>query len=100
MVQLTDSLKVARFFLLCRDGTEAMLTVRGATAAEFKANLQAVRGLLEPLTPQPQLPAQPPASPAPRQGWCAKHGLQMVQTTKEGRSWWSHKTAEGWCKGR
>ena len=25
------------------------------------------------------------------EGWCSKHGLQMTQTHKEGRSWWSHR---------
>jgi hypothetical protein len=24
----------------------------------------------------------------------------MRQNHKDGRSWWSHKTADGWCKGR
>jgi DNA invertase Pin-like site-specific DNA recombinase len=33
-------------------------------------------------------------------GWCHKHGLQMTQSHKDGRSWWSHKTADGWCKGK
>jgi hypothetical protein len=77
------------------DGQEALLTVRGQTAEAFKANLQAIRGLLDQ-------PAPPPVPPAPSQdqSWCAKHGIQMQRNTKEGRSWWSHKTAEGWCKGK
>ena len=77
------------------DGVEALFTVRGQTAAEFKANLAAIRGLLD-------APA-PPASQSASQdkGWCQKHGVQMkLNHGKDGRSWWSHKTAEGWCKGR
>jgi hypothetical protein len=35
-----------------------------------------------------------------REGWCAKHQCQMQQNHKDGRSWWSHKTAAGWCKGK
>jgi hypothetical protein len=36
----------------------------------------------------------------PSPGWCSKHGVQMRQNHKDGRSWWSHKTAEGWCHGK
>jgi hypothetical protein len=72
------------------DGTEAMLTVRGATAAEFKANLQAVRGLLEPLAPQ-----APPTADTPQ---CPTHGA-MKRSTK-GKGWYCpHKLKDGtWCK--
>lgn len=84
----------------CLDGQEALLTVRGQTATEFKTNLQAIRGLLD--QPQRTPPAQP-ASQGPNQGqdkgWCSKHGVQMRHNHKEGRSWWSPNTADGWCKG-
>ena len=52
--------------------------------------------------PAPQAASQ--SLPRTRSGgqgeWCAKHQVAMKQTTKDGRSWWSHKTAEGWCKGK
>jgi len=36
-----------------------------------------------------------------QKGWCARHGVQMTQNHKNGRSWWSHRLADGtWCKGR
>lgn len=28
---------------------------------------------------------------------CAEHGVPFKKFEKEGRSWWSHKTDEGWC---
>ena len=31
---------------------------------------------------------------------CPIHGVPMRQNHKDGRSWWSHKTADGWCKGQ
>jgi hypothetical protein len=37
---------------------------------------------------------------ASQPGWCALHGVQMRQNHKAGRSWYSHKTASGWCTGR
>jgi len=78
------------------DGVEALMTVRGQSAAEFQANLQAIRGLLD--APQPA-----PAARVSSQdkGWCAKHAVQRRQTTKQGRSWYSHRLADGtWCKGK
>ena len=45
-----------------------------------------------------QYPApEPTARP---EGWCAVHAVQMQQTTKEGRSWWSHRHEGHWCKGK
>jgi hypothetical protein len=42
-----------------------------------------------------------PTDTAPRpDGWCTRHGLQMRQNHKEGRTWYSHRTEQGWCKGR
>jgi hypothetical protein len=75
------------------DGIDALLTVRGMTATEFRTNLEAVRGLLT--TPQAPVPAS-----SQGHGWCQQHGVQMQRNDKNGRQWWSHKTAEGWCKGK
>jgi hypothetical protein len=78
------------------DGVEAMLTVRGGTAEEFKANLQAVRGLLEPLTPPAS--QRPPSDQG--KSWCAKHGVTMKRHEKDGRHWYSHYVDGVHCKGR
>ena len=73
-----------------------MVTLRGVDFASVKAQVEQASEWLKV-----QAPAQPPTqSPAHPEGWCAKHGVQMRQNHKDGRSWWSHKTAEGWCKGR
>jgi hypothetical protein len=93
------------------DGIEALFTVRGQSAAEFKANLAAVRGLLDQPQAPPQAASQSQAQLSPQQhnalamgrkvsGVCPVHGVQMKQNQKEGRTWYSHKTADGWCKGR
>jgi hypothetical protein len=85
-------------------GADALLTVRGRTAAEFTANLEAVKGLLEPSAPAVPQPSPPPATapgtPPPAEGWCAIHGVPMKQQSNERGAWWSHKTAEGWCRGK
>ena len=78
-------------------GVEALCTVRGQTPAEFKANLAAVRGLLD----APKAPQAPSTPQGTGKDYCAIHNVTMQLNTKEGRSWWSHRTTEGqWCKGR
>src|SRR5262245_59173344 len=81
------------------DGIETLLTVRGMTAAEFQANLAAVRGLLEVPTPSQPRQSGPQVS-GQGQGWCPVHHVSMKQTQKDGRSWWSHRTDQAWGKGR
>jgi hypothetical protein len=73
-------------------GHETLLTVRGMSAAEFRQNLQQVRGLLD-------APAQSPTTIAPlaTTPQCPTHGA-MKPSTKRGGWYCPHKTAEGqWC---
>src|SRR5262249_46460983 len=78
-------------------GHEVLVTLRGVDFASVKAQVEQASAWLKE-----QAPAQPPTqSPAHPEGWCSKHGVQMHQNHKEGRSWWSHKMADGqWCKGK
>jgi hypothetical protein len=86
------------------DGQEAMLTVRGQTAAEFTANLQVVRGLFDqPAAPQPA-PARPAPAAAPQPEtslMCPVHNVLMTRQSNTRGSWLSHpKPDGGWCKGK
>ena len=77
-------------------GQEVMVTLRGIDFASVKAQVEQASEWLNV-----QAPAQPPTQGTGHPtGWCIKHGVQMKLNHKDGRSWWSHKTAEGWCKGR
>jgi hypothetical protein len=78
-------------------GIEAMLTIRGQSPEEFKRNLAAVRGLLDAVPVKVQEPQQ---AVSQGEGFCQKHHCAMQENVKEGRRWFSHRTAEGWCKGR
>jgi hypothetical protein len=81
-------------------GHEAMLTVRGQTAQTFAANVAAVRGMLDAVSASPA-PAPTPAAPTETpEGWCAVHHVQMLKQSNQRGSWFSHKTLEGWCKGK
>ena len=83
------------------DGHEALLTARGQTAAEFQANLEAIRGLLDaPASPQGHRNAGGPQGQAGT-GWCQVHNVQMIENAKNGQRWYSHRLPEGgFCKGR
>jgi predicted nucleic acid-binding Zn finger protein len=88
------------------DGHEALLTARGQTAAEFRANLAAIRGLLDakPQVPAPQLSPQQfnaLAMHRPVAGVCPIHQVPMRENEKNGQRWFSHRLPEGgFCKGR
>jgi hypothetical protein len=72
-------------------GHEVLVTLRGVDFASVKAQvedasqwLQAQSGQAADATPQ-----------------CPRHGVPLKLNTKGGRSWWSHRTADGqWCKGK
>jgi hypothetical protein len=77
-------------------GHEVMVTLRGVDFASVKAQVEQASEWLRVQAPA-QAPTQGTEQP---KGWCAKHGVQMTQNHKDGRSWWSHKTTDGWCKGK
>ena len=86
-------------------GVDAQLTVRGATREEFLANVLGVMDLTKHLDGLTVLfderPGSPPAPAGPPPaGWCAVHGLQMEYQQNERGGWWSHRTADGWCRGK
>jgi hypothetical protein len=82
-------------------GHEVMVTLRGVDFASVKAQVEQASEWLRVQAPaQPLMQSTGHPERCERPGWCAKHGVQMTQNHKEGRSWWSHKIAEGWCKGK
>jgi hypothetical protein len=76
-------------------GHDVQVTLRDHDEAQLLARL---RVLLEQY-PTPQPPAGPQGQ---GKDWCSLHKLQMRWNEgKEGRQgWYSHKTPEGWCKGK
>jgi hypothetical protein len=77
-------------------GHEVMVTLRGVDFASVKAQVEQASEWLKL-----QAPEQPPAQSIRQpEGWCSKHSVQIRQNHKDGRSWWSHKTTAGWCKGK
>jgi hypothetical protein len=84
-------------------GHEVLVTLRGTSEQEVLARLTTILRQY-PIVPSGNAkhPRAPSGEPS-RKGqpdWCQIHGAAMKETTKDGRSWWSHRTDEGWCKGR
>jgi hypothetical protein len=76
-------------------GREVQLTLRDTDEARLLVRLQAV------LAQYPTPP--PPAGRTPAgegKDWCPIHNVRMKETTKDGRSWYSHRWEGQWCKGR
>jgi hypothetical protein len=74
------------------EGRQVQVTLRDIDETRLLARLAAVLQQY----PAPQPPARPQGpSQGQDKGWCSKHNVQMKQTQKDGRSWWSHKTSEG-----
>jgi hypothetical protein len=74
-------------------GRDVLLTLRDTDEVRLLCRLEEVLQHF----PLPQA-----SSPPQERGrdWCPIHNVQMRQTAKEGRSWYSHKTDQGWCEGR
>jgi hypothetical protein len=87
------------------NGHEVMVTLRGVDFASVKAQVEQASQWLSVQAPA-QPPTQPPrpASAPPTHDdspYCHRHKTAMKRLTKAGRSWFSHKTADGrWCKGQ
>ena len=70
-------------------GRQVQLTLRDHNEARLLVRLEEVLQRF----PLPQPPSQ-------GKDWCSIHNVAMQENHKEGRVWYSHKTADGWCKGR
>jgi SWIM zinc finger len=77
------------------EGRQVQVTLRDTDEIRLLGRLAALLRQY-PLAETQQPPQGHNASQA---GWCAKHGIAMKLNRKDGRSWYSHHTAEGWCKG-
>jgi hypothetical protein len=70
-------------------GREVQLTLRDADEGRLLARLETVLH---------RFPIPATAAEDTRQ--CPRHHVPMQVNHKDGRSWWSHKTDQGWCQGR
>jgi hypothetical protein len=77
-------------------GRQVQLTLRDSDESRLLARLEAVLQRF----PLPDTEASIQRTEQGK-GWCSKHGVSMkLNYGKDGRSWYSHKTDQGWCKGK
>ena len=83
---------------IAMEGRQIQLTLRDNDEGRLLARLQTVLAQY-PVQPAPPAPSQPLGQ---SEDWCGKHGVTMKWNEgKEGRKgWYSHRTDDGWCKGR
>jgi hypothetical protein len=94
-------------------GRQVQVTLRGTDEAEVLTRLEALLARYPVAPPQAQPASPPPLSaaqhnalamhrPITQTGWCAVHNVAMHWNDgKDGRKgWFSHRTDDGWCKGR
>jgi hypothetical protein len=83
-------------------GHEVLVTLRGTDFASVRAEVEEASQWLRSQQPQAASPTprNSEGSQEPERHYCPRHGVEMRQSHKDGRSWWSHKTAQGWCKGK
>ena len=73
-------------------GRDVLVTLRGTDEREVLARLERLLARYPVEAPRP---AQPPAK-----GVCTIHNVAMKLNEKEGRTWYSHKVGDDWCKGK
>jgi hypothetical protein len=72
-------------------GHEVLVTLRGVDFASVKAQVEDASQWLQAQSGQT----------ADNTAQCPKHGVPMkLNHGKNGSTWYSHKTADGWCKGK
>jgi len=72
-------------------GHEVLVTLRGTDFASVKVQVEAASQWL-------QAQDGPATADTPQ---CPKHGVPMkLNHGKDGSTWYSHKAADGWCKGK
>jgi hypothetical protein len=85
-------------------GIDHMTVVRADTRDALWHDVRGVTVLIKALRSRQPQAAEANTStvtPTPAEaGWCPVHHVQMKQHSNTKGSWWSHKTAGGWCRGQ
>jgi hypothetical protein len=83
-------------------GFSCQLTLRGTNGKELLDRAEAALTWLEEVgcRPSPIKTNGNSSGNATGTSWCPIHQCEMKLWEKDGRSWYSHKTDEGWCNGK
>jgi hypothetical protein len=72
-------------------GRKVQVTLRDSDETRLLVRLEA---LLQ------RFPTEEESEQTPPEGWCSKHGVQMKERKGKYGPFYSHMTANGWCKGK
>jgi hypothetical protein len=72
-------------------GRKVQVTLRDSDETRLLVRLEA---LLQ------RFPTEEEDEQEPPEGWCSTHSIQMQQHHNAKGTWWSHKTTDGWCRGK
>jgi hypothetical protein len=87
-------------------GVECRLTLRDSTDAGLFERIKKVLPRIHAKVEEDRAKQQAAIDEATAAGkptpesWCALHQVEMQRHTKDGRSWYSHRTDDGWCRGK
>ena len=73
-------------------GRQVQITLRDTDETRLLARLETLLQRF-PVVEEPREQVQ-------KEGWCDKHNVQMKLNHGKRGSWWSHKTADGWCNNK
>jgi hypothetical protein len=73
-------------------GRQIQITLRDMDETKLLARLETLLQRF-PVDEEPKELAQ-------KEGWCYKHNVQMRLNHGKRGTWWSHKTADGWCNNK
>jgi hypothetical protein len=73
-------------------GRQVQITLRDTDETKLLARLETLLQRF-PVDEEPKELAQ-------KEGWCYKHNVQMRLNHGKRGTWWSHKTADGWCNNK
>jgi hypothetical protein len=83
------------------EGRQVQVTLRDTDETRLLTRLGALLRQYPIAQPPTQPPTQNTTQPAHDDSpYCHVHKVALQKFTKDGRTWYSHKTADGWCKGR
>ena len=84
------------------EGRQVQVTLRDTDESRLPARLAMLLRQYSLAQPPTQPPAHGTAQPVPDESlYCHTHNVALQKFTKDGRTWYSQKTADGsWCKGQ
>jgi hypothetical protein len=84
------------------EGRQVQVTLRDTDESRLLARLATLLRQYPVAQPPTQPPDQGTAQPVPDESpYCHVHKVALQKFTEEGRTWYSHKLADGtWCKGK